>query len=118
TNAFALLRLLALSDRGKDAEILALRHHITVLERQLGTTPPRFARATSIAHLRGGPGPVGVRGDAENVHVAGAGLEDEQALTAPATGQNPRQAAPRPARRNCRYVVPARRIGAGGSSRL
>ncbi|MET7338795.1 integrase core domain-containing protein [Nonomuraea sp. NPDC005650] len=36
TNAFAALRLLPLGDRDKDAEILALRHQITVLERQLG----------------------------------------------------------------------------------
>ncbi|MEU5029257.1 hypothetical protein [Streptomyces milbemycinicus] len=36
TNAFALLRLLPMSDRDKDAEILALRHQITALERQLG----------------------------------------------------------------------------------
>ena len=42
TNAFALLRLLAVSDRDKDVEVLALRHQITVLERQLGKTRPRF----------------------------------------------------------------------------
>jgi putative transposase len=32
SNAFAALRLLPMSDRDKDAEILALRHQITVLE--------------------------------------------------------------------------------------
>lgn len=36
-NAFAVLRLLPMSDRDKDAEILALRHQITVL-RQLGSS--------------------------------------------------------------------------------
>jgi hypothetical protein len=42
TNVFALLRLLPSSDRDKDVEILALRHQITVLERQLGKTRPHF----------------------------------------------------------------------------
>jgi putative transposase len=42
TNAFAMLRLLPMSDRDKDVEILALRHQITVLERQLGGDRPRF----------------------------------------------------------------------------
>jgi hypothetical protein len=41
TNAFALLWLLPMSDRDEDMEILALRHQIAVLERQLGTTRPR-----------------------------------------------------------------------------
>lgn len=45
TNAFALLRLLPVSDRDKDTEILALRHQITVLERQLGDARPRFSPA-------------------------------------------------------------------------
>jgi putative transposase len=36
SNAFALLRLLEMSDRDKDAQILALRHHVAVLQRQLG----------------------------------------------------------------------------------
>jgi putative transposase len=44
TNAFAALRLLPVRDRDKDVEILALRHPITVLERQLGAdTRVRFA---------------------------------------------------------------------------
>lgn len=45
SNAFALLRLLPMSDRDKDTEVLALRHQITVLERQLGDTRPRFSPA-------------------------------------------------------------------------
>jgi putative transposase len=45
TNVFALLRLLPMSDRDKDVEILALRHQITVLEWQLGRTRPRFSPA-------------------------------------------------------------------------
>jgi transposase InsO family protein len=43
TNAFAPLRLLPTSDQDKDVEILALRHQITILERQLGKTRPRFS---------------------------------------------------------------------------
>jgi hypothetical protein len=42
TNVFALLRLLPMSDHDKDVEILALRHQITVPQRQLGPTKPRF----------------------------------------------------------------------------
>jgi transposase len=42
TNAFALLRLLPMSDRDKDTEILALRHQFTVLQRQLGSDRVRF----------------------------------------------------------------------------
>jgi putative transposase len=45
TNVFGLLRLLPVSDRDKNAEILVLRHQITVLERQLGTTRPWFSRS-------------------------------------------------------------------------
>ena len=41
-NVFALLRLLPVSDRDKNAEILALRHQITLLERQLGKARPRL----------------------------------------------------------------------------
>ncbi|MFI6689922.1 hypothetical protein [Streptomyces sp. NPDC050485] len=42
TNAFAVLRLLPMSEGDKDAEILALRHQLAVLERQLGTERGRF----------------------------------------------------------------------------
>jgi putative transposase len=45
TNTLALLRLLPMSDRAKDAEILALRHQITVLERHLHGEKIRFTRA-------------------------------------------------------------------------
>jgi hypothetical protein len=40
-----MLRLLSMSDRDKDVEILALRHQITVLQRQLGSEKVRFAPA-------------------------------------------------------------------------
>lgn len=36
TNTFALLRLLPMSDRDKDIEILALRHQLLVLQRRAG----------------------------------------------------------------------------------
>jgi hypothetical protein len=42
TNAFALLRLLPMSDHDKDAEILLSRHQITVLHRQLAPRKARF----------------------------------------------------------------------------
>jgi hypothetical protein len=45
TNALAMLRLLPMSDRAKDAEILALRHQIMVLERQLHGEKIWFAPA-------------------------------------------------------------------------
>jgi hypothetical protein len=46
TNAVPVLRLLLpMSDRAKDAEIVALRHKITVLERQLHGAKVRFASA-------------------------------------------------------------------------
>jgi putative transposase len=45
TNTLAMLRLLPMSDRAKDAEILALRHRITVLERQLHGQRIQFTRA-------------------------------------------------------------------------
>lgn len=41
-NTLALLRLLPMSDRDKDAEILTLRHQIAVLEHQLHGEQIRF----------------------------------------------------------------------------
>ncbi|WP_030439811.1 integrase core domain-containing protein [Actinoplanes subtropicus] len=61
TNALALLRLLPMSDRDKDAEILALRHQIMVLERQLHGDRIRFTpadRAWLAALLHSLPRPV------------------------------------------------------------
>jgi hypothetical protein len=45
TNAFALLRLLPGGDRDRDAEILALRHQLAVLQRQLDGQRIRFEPA-------------------------------------------------------------------------
>ena len=45
TNTFAMLRLLPMSNRDKDLEILALRHQIGVLQRQLGGTRARLCPA-------------------------------------------------------------------------
>jgi transposase len=42
THAFAALRLLSRTDREKDVEILALRHQLTILQRQLGDQRPRL----------------------------------------------------------------------------
>jgi putative transposase len=43
SSVFAALRLLPMSERDKDVEILALRHQITVLERQLNGQRVGFA---------------------------------------------------------------------------
>ncbi len=45
TNVFALLRLLPMSNKDKGAEILALRHQLLVLQRQLGPDRARFTPA-------------------------------------------------------------------------
>ena len=45
TNALAMLRLLPMSDRAKDVEILTLRHQITVLQRQQHGEKVRFTPA-------------------------------------------------------------------------
>ena len=61
TNVFALLRLLPMSSRDKDAEILALRHQLQVLQRQPGPDRARFTpadRALLAALLRRLPGNV------------------------------------------------------------
>jgi putative transposase len=48
TNIFAVLRLLPMSDRDKDTEILALRHQLAVLQRQLGNEKARFTPADRV----------------------------------------------------------------------
>jgi transposase InsO family protein len=61
TNAFAVLRLLPLSERAKDVEILALRHQLAVLQRQLGQSTVTFTpadRAFLAALLQPLPRPV------------------------------------------------------------
>jgi hypothetical protein len=39
---FAVVRLLSMTDRERDVEILALRHQLTILQRQLGGRRPRL----------------------------------------------------------------------------
>jgi hypothetical protein len=48
SNAFTVLHLLPMSDREKDAEILALHHQLAVLERQLGMEKARFTPSDRI----------------------------------------------------------------------
>ena len=50
TNVFALLRLLPMSSRDKDAEILALRHQLSVLQRQLSPDRVRHAQRSRPRH--------------------------------------------------------------------
>jgi hypothetical protein len=55
TNTFALLRLLPMSDRDKDIEILALRHRLLVLQRQVGK--PAFTDTDRVVLAGPAPGP-------------------------------------------------------------
>ena len=48
TNTFALLRLLPMTDRDKDIEILVLRHQIALPQRRLGGKPVRFNPADRV----------------------------------------------------------------------
>ncbi|WP_223280746.1 hypothetical protein [Streptomyces antnestii] len=73
TNLVAALRLLPMSDRDKDAEILALRHQLADLERQLGADRVKFTaedRAFLAALLvplpPSGPAPAPVTGPARH----------------------------------------------------
>lgn len=56
TGVSGLPRLLPVGDRDKDVEIVVLRHQIAVLQRQLGTTRPRFSAGDRVefktAHKR------------------------------------------------------------------
>jgi putative transposase len=52
TNVFALLRLLPMSNQDKDAEILALRHQLLVMQRQLDPGRVRSPRLTGQCWLR------------------------------------------------------------------
>jgi len=62
-HAFAALRLLPMTDSEKDVEILALRHQLTVLQRQLGGQRPQLRREED-------PAP-GVRGRGRRLGHAG-----------------------------------------------
>ena len=86
SSVFALLRLLPMSDREKDIEILALRHQLLVLQRQVGK--PTFTERTDRAFLAGllhhAP-----EGEAAATPAAGTPGHD------PALAPRPAQAAPR-----------------------
>jgi hypothetical protein len=53
TNVFALLRLLPMSCRDKDAKSLVLRHQLSVLQRQVGPDRVRFTPAPADGDLPG-----------------------------------------------------------------
>ncbi|EFL27685.1 conserved hypothetical protein [Streptomyces himastatinicus ATCC 53653] len=87
THAFAALRLLPMSDRDKDAEILALRHQLMVLERQLGKERVRFTPTD-----RAFPGPVWdhrIRGRREQRRRAAWGGPARTGLAWSAPGADP-----------------------------
>jgi hypothetical protein len=49
-NVFALLRLLPMGSGDKDAEIVALRHQLLVLQRQLSLLPQAHAQVDAEVH--------------------------------------------------------------------
>jgi putative transposase len=55
TKTFLFMRLLPVSDRDKELEILVLRHQLTVLQRQVArpvfTSADRFLLSALLAHL-------------------------------------------------------------------
>jgi putative transposase len=55
SNVFAVLRLLPVSDPDKHAEILALRHQLGVLQRQLGDQRVRLQHQHTHPQRRGAP---------------------------------------------------------------
>ncbi|WP_432045454.1 hypothetical protein [Streptomyces asiaticus] len=69
TNVFTLIRLLPRNEHDKDAEILALRHQLTVL--------PATDRQTE-AHLKCPALPGGACGDAQDMDAPGGNLHDEE----------------------------------------
>jgi hypothetical protein len=98
SNAFAVLRLLPMSDREKDAKILALRHQLAVLQRQLGMEKARFTPSDRIflaALLHRLPRDVPRRGAAAGAPGYGAAL------------------AARPGRPSARRRLPGRNVRAG-----
>ncbi|MET8208808.1 hypothetical protein ABZT51_22665 [Streptomyces sp. NPDC005373] len=54
THAFAALRLLPMNACDKDLKILALRHQITVLQRQLGPAKTAFRSSSTLAPCSAG----------------------------------------------------------------
>jgi len=52
TNMFAALRLLPISHREKDAEILTLRHQVRIVQEQPGNERVRFERAGNSPSMR------------------------------------------------------------------
>jgi hypothetical protein len=99
TNALAMLRLLAMSDRDKDLEILTLGHQITVLQRQLDSTKVRFTPADRAFLLAALLHRLPLQ---DAAHAAPAG----------AAGHSP-ALAPRSSRQAPRYPVPAPKPPAG-----
>jgi hypothetical protein len=55
SHVFATLRRLPMTNREKDVEILALRHQLTILQRQLGDQPPPARRCGTPASPTSNP---------------------------------------------------------------
>ncbi|MFD1045535.1 hypothetical protein ACFQ1S_08045, partial [Kibdelosporangium lantanae] len=76
TGVFAFLRLLPTSSTDKDIEILALRHQLTVLQRQVGNYPIPLPDSALVGKHLLESLEKGVAGPATPVMVNGYGAED------------------------------------------
>ncbi len=108
TSGLAALRLLPMSDRAKDVEVLVLRRQITVLERQLRGAKVRFARPTgpsSLPSCTGFPAVCWWRRSAASATATAASTTTDSDYYCTAESNGPNRLPPRIRRRRPRFVA-------------